>query len=290
MRKEAEMLELITAVAQQDCRISAAYLEGSRANSSAPGDIFQDYDVVYIVDDTRPFIEDKSWIDRFGLRLYMQRPEESVYYTSNTEKSYGWLIQLADGNRLDLHVCTKDTALSSLRLYRVLVDKDGIMPKAIEDSDEIYWVRRPSQGEFACTCNEFWWCLNNVAKGLWRDELPYVMDMIDFHVRPMLRRILEWRIGAETEFSLSVGKSAKYMKRYLDKGAYERYLSTYPRADCEEIWQAVMSMCVLFDETACDVANRLGLVYDLKEAEAAFSYLKHVRELPSDADEVYCLN
>ncbi|HKM05313.1 MAG TPA: aminoglycoside 6-adenylyltransferase [Lachnospiraceae bacterium] len=35
-------------------------------------------------------------------------------------------------------------------------------------------------------CNNFWWCLNNVAKGLWREEIPYTMDMISFHIRPML--------------------------------------------------------------------------------------------------------
>ena len=39
----------------------------------------------------------------------------------------------------------------------------------------------------SCTCSEYWWCLNNVAKGLKRNELPYALDVIDFTLRPMLK-------------------------------------------------------------------------------------------------------
>ena len=78
MRSEQEMLELITSVARSDSRIRAAYLEGSRVNPNVPKDIFQDYDVGYIVTETKSFREDKSWIDRFGTRLYMQYPEENT--------------------------------------------------------------------------------------------------------------------------------------------------------------------------------------------------------------------
>ena len=74
MRSEKEMMDLIIAVANNDVRIRAAYLEGSRANPNVPKDIFQDYDIVYVVTETRSFREDKAWIDRFGERLYMQYP------------------------------------------------------------------------------------------------------------------------------------------------------------------------------------------------------------------------
>ena len=66
MRSEEEMLALITTTALEDARIRAAWLEGSRANPNVPRDIFQDYDVVYIVEETGSFREDRRWIDRFG--------------------------------------------------------------------------------------------------------------------------------------------------------------------------------------------------------------------------------
>ena len=65
MRSEQEMLDMIKGTAEKDENIRAAYLEGSRTNPKVPRDIFQDYDVVYIVSDTAPFREDREWIYRF---------------------------------------------------------------------------------------------------------------------------------------------------------------------------------------------------------------------------------
>ena len=76
MRTEKEMYDLIIGTAQADERIRAVYMNGSRTNPNVPRDIFQDYDVVYVVTDNKPFYEDKNWIDVFGERLYMQCPDE----------------------------------------------------------------------------------------------------------------------------------------------------------------------------------------------------------------------
>lgn len=76
MRTEQEMYDLIINTAKKDERIRAVYMNGSRTNVNAPKDILQDYDIVYVVTETRPFYENKSWIDCFGERLYMQCPDE----------------------------------------------------------------------------------------------------------------------------------------------------------------------------------------------------------------------
>ena len=85
MRSEKEMLDLIINTANEDPRIRAAYLEGSRVNPTVQADIFQDYDVVYVVEETKSFREDPSWIDRFGKRLYMQYPEDSAGSIMNVD-------------------------------------------------------------------------------------------------------------------------------------------------------------------------------------------------------------
>ena len=286
MRSQEEMLELITRTALEDEKIRGAYLEGSRANAQVPRDIFQDYDVVYIVENTAPYRENREWIDRFGKRLYMQYPEENTDYPCDVENCYGWLMQMADGCRLDLHVCTRSYALEHLELYRVLVDKDGIMPKKEETQDEIYWVKKPGEKKFLNVCNEFWWCLNNVAKGLWRGELPYVLDMVDFHVRPMLKLMLEWKAGYENHFLVSLGKSGKYLEKFLPEEIYRRFLMTYARAEIQEQWQGVFLMCSLFHETAREVGAALGYVYNEEEAANSLWFLEHVKKLPRDAREV----
>lgn len=281
------MMGLIVGVAEADPRIRAAYLEGSRADDNAPRDIVRDYDVGYVVTCTRPFIEDRAWIDRFGTRLLMQRPGEFEGDEDDPDRWYCWLMLFDDGNRLDLHVCTPECIPGRLELYRTLVDKDGVMPAAAMTGDERYWVRPPSARRFAETCNEFWWCLNNVGKGLWRGEMPYVMDMLDDPVRPMLRRMLEWRAGLACGFRASMGKSGKYMDRYLPAEAYRRYLSTYAAAEPGPVWRAVATACRLFDETAREVAAAFGFAYDDAEAEGSLRYLRRMRELPPDAAGVW---
>lgn len=285
MRTEEEMIQMIQDTARKDDRIRAAYLEGSRANPKVPKDMFQDYDAVYIVEETESFQRDKSWIDRFGKRLYMQYPEDREA-PEDKARCYGWLMQFADGNRMDLHVCTKEYARSHLELYWVLVDKDEIFEEKEMLSDERYWVQRPDQEEFSAVCNEFWWCLNNVAKGMWRREIPYVMEMLDMIIRPMLRTILEWKIGVETEFSVSAGKSGKYMEQYLDEDTYSRYLETYTSAGISDIQTGVEEMCRLFHETALYVSGKLDLMYNLEEAKNSREYLEDILALPLDAETI----
>ena len=287
MRTEEEMISLIKDVALQEETIRAAYIEGSRVNPNAPKDIFQDYDIVYVVTTTKPFREDKEWINRFGKIMYMHYPEDNIFYPSDVENCYGWQIQFADGNRMDLHVCTKENALANLEIYRILVDKDDIMPAPQETTDERYWVKEPREIEFQCTCSDFWWCMNNVAKGLWRKERPYTMDMLDFVLRPQLKRLLEWKIGMENNFSVSAGKSGKYMNKYLTKEKYRQFLATYAIAEVEAVWNAVFEMCDLFQSTAVELSKKYKFVYNFEQAENSLQFLQHVKQLPADAKEIY---
>ena len=172
-------------------------------------------------------------------------------------------------------------------MYRVLLDKDGCLPAADRETDALFYIRRFTPIQFACACNEFWWCTNNVAKGLWRGEIPYIMDMLNTCVRPMLTRLLAWKVGLDTDFSVSVGKSAKYMDRWLPRETWRRYLATYPAGEVEAVWQAIFTMCDLVDETATEISERTAYPYDTDEARAARRHLAHVLALPGDATEVY---
>ena len=290
MRKEKEMMDLIISTAKDDDRVKAVYMNGSRTNPDAVKDIFQDYDIVYVVDSTKPFIDDKKWIDRFGERLFMQYPEESPFYPANKQECYGWLIQFADGNRLDLHVVTPQYAEKEVledKLCIILLDKEGVLPKIPETSDEDHYVKRPTKEEFLASCNEFWWSLDNVAKGLWRNEPTYAMDMINYCVRPQLVRLLSWKIGLKNDFKCSIGKSGKYMYRYLCENEWNKFLETYSSAVIDDMWDSVMNMCDFFFNTMKEVSHSMGYKCNDEEAENCMGYLKHVRELPKNAVDIY---
>ena len=290
MRTEQEMYETILDIARKDDRVKAVYMNGSRTNPNASRDIFQDYDIVYVVDETASFIEDKKWIQKFGDIMYMQYPDESPDYPNDKNNHYGWLMQFCDGNRVDLTVQTLSYAREHIaddKLCRVLLDKDNVLPAIGESTDRERYVKRPTEEQFLSCCNEFWWCSNNIAKGLWREEITYAQDMTNFVVRKQLEKMLSWKIGVKEDFGVSIGKSAKYMNRYLEKETYQRYLMTYFAADVEEAWKAVSVMCKLFDQTAKEVAAALNYRYDEHEAEMAEKYLMDVRFLPKDAKGLY---
>ena len=138
-----------------------------------------------------------------------------------------------------------------------------------------------------CIRDRFWWCLNNVAKGLWREEIPYVMDMLNNCVRPMLIRLLVWKIGFKTEFSVSVGKSGKYMYRWLSEEEWNTFLKTYPSGCAADIWKAVFIMCDLFNKIAKEVSLKMNIIYNKVEAGNSLKFLKDVSLLPKDAKEIY---
>lgn len=289
MRTEKEMYSMIMQIAKEDERIKAVYMNGSRTNENVEKDIFQDYDVVYVVTDTRPFIEEKKWINKFGEIWFMQYPDEHPDFPSDKENFYGWLMLFKDGNRIDLHVESIKHAKEHIlddKLCKILLDKDNILPDIPKATDEDYCVKRPTVEQFLCGCTEFWWCLNNVAKGLWREEILYVQDMMNFCVRKQLEKVLSWKIGIKTDFAVSVGKSAKYMYKWLEQEEYEAYLSTYATGNTQDCWRAVYKMTDLFSAEAKQVAEHLGYVYNSKEEKACMDFLNIVRDLPKDAKEI----
>ena len=75
MRSEKEMLDLFLTFAKNDERIRLVEMEGSRTNINVPKDEFQDYDISFIVTEMNSFMSNDDWLDVFGKRIIMQKPE-----------------------------------------------------------------------------------------------------------------------------------------------------------------------------------------------------------------------
>lgn len=290
-RTEAEMLETILQYAREDERVRAVALAGSRVMPDAKPDKYRDFDITFLVTDIHPFTEDREWIGKFGEMLILQTPDDwySHPYDYGGREYFAYLMQFADGNRIDLHVVTLEYGIRNMRhdrLCMVLMDKDGVLPKIPEPTDEDHWVKRPTEAEYLCCCNEFWWMQNSVGKGLWRKEVTYAMDMLNLYIRPQLMKMLSWHVGVATDFSCSVGKSGKYFDKYLSKEEYGKLLATYPNSDRECIWQSVFVMCRLFDEAARKVGNGLGYRYREEEAQGSRKFLDCTYGLMEGAQDI----
>ncbi len=289
MRSEQEMLDLIITTAREDERIRAAILNGSRANPNAPKDFFQDFDVVYFVTDMAPFIRNLEWIRRFGELMLLQLPEDMQDPPPAMDQGYGYLMQFADGNRIDLgfYPLAKIPEKIEDSLTVLLLDKDGIVPPLPPADESGYLPKPPTARQFADCCNEFWWVSAYVAKGLWREELPYARHILEVWTRDQLTRMLNWYIGVKTGFAVNPGKLGKYLQKYLEPELWEMLLKTCADGSPEHTWDALFAMGDLFRIAALRVAGHFGFKYNQTEDRNMTAHLRHVHALPRDAGEMY---
>jgi len=283
MRSSEEIFNLIIAVAQKDERIRAVILNGSRANPNLEQDRFSDFDIVYIVTELESFTNDHNWIDVFGEKLIVQMPDQMIIPApsdTGTDKiSFGYLMLLKDSNRIDLTLFPLAGIKDHFRpgsLSTVLLDKDNQFSSLPPASDGDFVVKRPAEKEFTDCCNEFWWVSTYIAKGLWRKEITYAKYMMEKPERDMFMQMLEWYIGMQTDFTVSVGRNGKYLEKYIEPDLWKRILLTYPDAEIRNIWKSLFLMTDIFSETAQHIAGKINCKYNKTEAENVSAYLNKI--------------
>ena len=163
------MLNLILQIAKK-IQVDAVALSGSRTDGQAPKDKFQDYDVVYVVEDLDTLTRDLAWLDQFGTRIIEQ------HNILGNRRLY--LMLFEDGNRIDLTLCPKDHInewVDSEAGFTVLEDKKGIF-ETYSPSPQRFWISPASETDFEKSCNEFWWVSAYVVKGICRKQVIYATD------------------------------------------------------------------------------------------------------------------
>ena len=188
MRTEPAMLDLILQIAKK-LQVDAVALSGSRTNQKVQTDEFQDYDVVYVVDDLDTLTRDLSWLDQFGTRIIEQ------HNILGNRRLY--LMLFEDGNRIDLTLCPKEHLqewVDSETAYTVLVDEKGLF-ESYSPSPERFWTSPASETDFEKSCNEFWWVSAYVVKGICRKQVIYSTDHLYGICQQELLKILAWQIA-----------------------------------------------------------------------------------------------
>ena len=168
-RSQEQMLRLISQTGQT-LQVEAVAMSGSRTNPNAPKDEFQDYDVVYIVEDLDGLVADLAWLEGFGKRMI----EQQVL----VDHRHLYLMLFEDGNRIDLTLCPKEHIkewVDSEADFTVLDNPQGLFaPYA--PTPKRYWTAPANATDFDKSCNEFWWVSAYVVKGIHRNHLVYATD------------------------------------------------------------------------------------------------------------------
>lgn len=80
MRTSAEMFTLFEKIAHSSDKIRVMTLEGSRVNSNVVPDIWQDYDITFLVTDVDGFKQSDEWLKVFGDIVFMQNQKQWIYF------------------------------------------------------------------------------------------------------------------------------------------------------------------------------------------------------------------
>ena len=271
MRTEAEMLNLILQTAKT-IQVEAVAMSGSRTDTTAPKDEFQDYDVVYVVDDLDNLTRDLYWLDRFGKRIIEQE------VTLGHRRLY--LMLFEDGNRIDLTLCPKDHIqewVNSEADYTVLQDEKGLFVPYFP-SPQRYWTSPASPIDFEKACNEFWWVSAYVVKGICRKQVIYATDHLYGICQQELLKVLSWKVASDRG-KVDIGKNYKYLFNYLPAEKEKEFSNLLDFSSVEKLTQSLFATMQLFHQEAQNLAQKMDFDYDKEVAEKMIKYAEERLEI-----------
>ena len=264
MRTEAEMLDVILKTAET-LQVEAVAMSGSRTNPKTLKDEFQDYDVVYLVENFEELISDLSWIDQFGKRII----EQEIRLGHRRL----FLMLFEDGNRIDLTLCSKDYIqewIDSEAGFIVLEDPEHLF-EPYSQNLERYWISPASEIDFEKVCNEFWWVSAYVVKGICRNQVIYATDHLYGICQQELLKLLAWQVVAD-KGTVDVGKNYKYLFNYLPTEKEKEFSDLLDFSSIEKLTQSLYVTMKLFHQEAQYLAQKMGYNYDKEVAERMIQY------------------
>ena len=264
MRTESEMLNLILQTAKS-LKVEAIAMSGSRTNPKAPKDEFQDYDVVYVVDDLDNLTSDLSWLDQFGTRIIEQ------HNVLGNRRLY--LMLFEDGNRIDLTLCPTEYIqewVDSEAGFTVLEDKKGLFEPYFP-SPQRFWTSPASEIEFEKACNEFWWVSAYVVKGICRKQDIYATGHLYGICQQELLKVLAWQVASDRG-TVDIGKNYKYLFQYLPTEKEKEFSALLAFSSVEKLTQSLFATMQLFHREAQILAQKMSFPYDKVVAEKMIEY------------------
>ena len=267
MRIDQEILDVILQTAKK-LQIYAVALSGSRTNPNASTDEFQDYDVVYVVDDLDNLTSDLSWLDLFGKRIIDQE------VALDHRRLY--LMLFEDGNRIDLTLCPKEHIQEWVNReagFTVLEDPEHLF-EPYSPNLERYWTSTATETDFEKSCNEFWWVSAYVVKGIYRNQLTYAIDHLYGICQQVLLKVLAWQVASDRG-KVDIGKNYKYLFNYLLAEKENEFSSLLDFSNSDKIIQSLFDTMQLFHKEAQSLAQKMRFDYDKEVAEKMIEYVEH---------------
>ena len=232
------VLSRVLAWAEGEDAVRAVVLTSTRANGRA--DEHSDYDVIVALSDLDRFdptcyrTPAARWGDEHlvhGARAFFR----GVVYDDGTK--IDWTLWPATVTELVAEHGLNDALDVG---YRVLLDKDGVTARWPEPTYTAHIPAKPTEDEYVALVEEFWWSATYIKKAVARGELFFARFPLEMDITfGVLRRLLEWRIELDRDWSWQPGAYGRGLEHALPPelgrelmdalGSYERIEALFVR-------------------------------------------------------------
>jgi aminoglycoside 6-adenylyltransferase len=269
--------------------IRSVLLTSTRAIPAAQVDALSDYDVILIVQDIHPFVTDHSWLNDFGevLVAYWDPIHPDPVFGIDQCAS---VIQYYDGLKIDFtlwqvgllqQIVVAPALPAELDAgYQVLIDKDHLTDAMRPPTGKAYIPKKPTSEEYQLLINDFLSDAPYVAKCLWRSELMPAKWCLDFDMKHIyLRRMLEWYLEIEHDWSVPVGSLGKGLGKHLPPAIWTALEGTYVGAQIAVNWEALERTMELFRQVSTQVGGYFGYAYPGELHQRVSEYVEHIHHM-----------
>lgn len=268
--------------------IRALILTSSMVVPGAPVDALSDYDVIVVVRDIHPFLEDDSWLEEFGPVLVVYRDPVHAYgkyrgdtfaritqYTRFKIDFSIWPVSVLQQAAADEDL-DEDLDLG----YAVVLDKDDLTAGMKPPSHKAYIPSPPCEAVYLHEIEMFFHEGTYCIKSLWRNDLLATKYFLDHSLKQNhLRRMLEWQMECEHGWTERTSVLGRYLQSRVRPEVWAELEETYVGARMGENWAAFDRVVRLYCKTAQDVGERLGFGYPRAFVERMMDYFAWVKGL-----------
>lgn len=274
----AQLVERCVAWAGTRSDIQAMIQVGSRARIDHPADAWSDTDLLCFVDDVKQYENNTAFLDEIGA-LIVSIPsrtagndvERLALFEGGYAIDFVWVAAAV----LEQVVGMTDAPDIFKRGARLLLDRTGRVAKMIPVEPQVITAMpAPSAGEFAFTCNAFWYTAVYLAKQLRRGDL-WLVKIRDGNLKGLLLQMIEWharaKLGARDTWHMG-----RFMGDWADARVVPALHRTFGHYDAEDSWRALFASMDVFRWLAHETAEALGFEYEGRIDHQVTEYVTHL--------------
>ena len=124
-------------------------------------------------------------------------------------------------------------------LYKIIIDKDGIVPEPKHTDASPFYVTRPTSDAFSSLLQTCFFDVSYVTKSLRRGAYFFTRRMFSV-LNEKLTRLLGWYLGIHHDFCVNIGAEGRYLFDVLDEPTRAMVEDTFAGADPDDQWRTSM--------------------------------------------------